>query len=244
MNACQCAAARWSYAHRGRGPDAGRPRGSNWDNNKLLAASGKLGACHPLPLSGLTVTWPSPVDLTQAPTESLARGSFGTFPPGPRCRSASCCPRWAAWAIALDWAHRQRLLRPSPRRNGDRAPKRDTELCSSGTIGAHAQNGETATETNGDKGAAARKPQQPLQSPMATFKTLVVLSILALLAVANAQNATRPTRGPITPPTRPPNTDRPSRVRSPPRHAMRRPRCMLRFPSRFSVLFVFRRPSS
>jgi hypothetical protein len=23
----------------------------------LLAASGKLGACHPLPLSGLTVTW-------------------------------------------------------------------------------------------------------------------------------------------------------------------------------------------
>ena len=161
------------------------------------------------------------------------------------CQSASCCPRWEAWAIAVDWAHcdGQRLPRPSPRRNGDRAPKRDTELCSSGTIGAHAQNGETATETNGDKGAAARKPQQPLQSPMATFKTLVVLSILALLAVANAQNATRPTRGPITPPTRPPNTDRPSRVRSAPRHAMRRPRCMLRFPSRFSV-FVFRRPSS
>ena len=235
-----CAAARWSYAHRGRGPDARIPRGSNWDNNKLLAASGKLGACHPLPLSGLTVTWPSPVDLTQAPTESLARGSFGTFPPGPRCRSASCCPRWAAWAIAVDWAHGPCRGRAPRRRNGHNI----VLTYSSGTIGAHAQNGETATETNGDKGAAARKPQQPLQSPMATFRTLVVLSILALLAVANAQNATRPTRGPITPPTRPPNTDRPSRVRSPPRHAMRRPRCMLRFPSRFSVLFVFRRPSS
>ncbi len=235
MGAC---AARWSYAHRGRKPDAGRPRGSNWDTTKLLAASGKLGACRPLPLSGLTVA----ESESTSGSESLGTRKIRHVPPGPPVPGGILLPPMGSMG------HRPRLgpqllPRPSPRRNGDRAPKRDTELCSIGTIGAHAQNGETATETNGDKGAAARKPQQPLQSPMATVKTLVVLSILALLAVANAQNATRPTRGPITPPTRPPNTDRPSRVRSPPRHAMRRPRCMLRFPSRFSV-FVFRRPSS
>jgi hypothetical protein len=176
----------------------------------------------------LRVTWHAE-DSARSPRAPGA-GRHLAAPDGQHGPSPSTGPAALAAAIA------------APKRG--QSSEKGTELCSSGTIGAHAQNGETATETNGDKGAAARKPQQPLQSPMATVKTLVVLSILALLAVANAQNATRPTRGPITPPTRPPNTDRPSRVRSAPRHAMRRPRCMLRFPSRFSVLFVFRRPSS
>jgi hypothetical protein len=237
MSAC---AARLSYAHRGRKPDAGRPRGSNWDTTTLLAASGKLGACRPLPLSGLTVA----ESESTSGSESLGTRKIRHVPPAPPVPVGILLPPMGSMG------HRPRLGPPPKAAAAIAAPKRGqssekgTELCSSGTIGAHAQNGETATETNGDKGAAARKPQQPLQSPMATVKTLVVLSILALLAVANAQNATRPTRGPITPPTRPPNTDRPSRVRSAPRHAMRRPRCMLRFPSRFSVLFVFRRPSS
>ena len=70
-------------------------------------------------------------------------------------------------------------------------------------------------EIEGQRRATLNSPRSlPCQ-----VKTLVrvVLSILALrlLAMANAQNATRPTRGPITPPTRPPSTDRPSRVRSP-----------------------------
>ena len=70
-------------------------------------------------------------------------------------------------------------------------------------------------EIKGQRRATLNSPRSlPCQ-----VKTLVrvVLSILALrlLAMANAQNATRPTRGPITPPTRPPSTDRPSRVRSP-----------------------------
>jgi len=162
--------------------------------------------------------WPDS-DLAESESESTS-GSLGTrkirhVPPGPPVPGGILLPPMGSMG------HRPRLGPPPKAAAAIAAPKRGqssekgTELCSSGTIGAHAQNGETATETNGDKGAAARKPQQPLQSPMATFKTLVVLSILALLAVANAQNATRPTRGPITPPTRPPSTDRPSRVRSP-----------------------------
>ena len=239
-----CAARRWSYAHRGRKPDAGRPRGSNWDTTKLLAASGKLGACRPLPLSGLTVA----ESESTSGSESLGTRKIRHVPPGPPVPTAAPDgqhgPSPSPGPTAKGCRGHRRAETGTELRKGTQNSRELWELCSNGTIRAHAQNGETATETNGDKGAAARKPQQPLQSPMATVKTLVVLSILALLAVANAQNATRPTRGPITPPTRPPNTDRPSRVRSPPRHAMRRPRCMLRFPSRFSVLFVFRRPSS
>lgn len=116
MSAC---AARWSYAHRGRKPDAGRPRGSNWDTTKLLAASGKLGACRPLPLSGLTVA----ESESTSGSESLGTRKIRHVPPGPPVPGGILLPPMGSMG------HRPRLgpqllPRPSPRRNGDRAPKR------------------------------------------------------------------------------------------------------------------------
>ena len=115
-----------SYAHRGRGPDAGRPRGSNWDTTKLLAANGRLGACPPLPLSGLTLAAES--DLAESESTSpVGTRKFRHVPPGPPVPVGILLPPMDSMG------HRRRLgpqllPRPSPRRNGDRAPKGDTDF--------------------------------------------------------------------------------------------------------------------